>query len=223
MLQFREASSQYKPDREVLMVPYGVDMSDHEWQVVGIVDSAKYGDVLGSLWQIGVMGANRVTALEGPYYTEYAKTIGERYAECGILPTGDERGLIENRSLQISSGVEVAISTRNRGNRLSVNSCVGILSVQTVKNPVVRWPLVESRGGEIREIGLTEQCVVLGNKSRRNAVSVPEKCAIDTVWIPNPLAVWEELIGALRDGYYYQHHGQSVEDGAIDADTYGFL
>ena len=56
VVQFREAVGRYKPERAVLMVLYGVDITGHEWQVTGAVDSAKYGDVLGLLWKIGIMG-----------------------------------------------------------------------------------------------------------------------------------------------------------------------
>ena len=73
-----------------------------------------------------------------------------------------------------------------------------------------------------REISLTEHCVLLGNKPWRNAVSVPEKGDVDTVWRSTPETVWMEVIGSLRSGFFYQPHGRSVDEGEFDSDTYGF-
>ena len=116
------------------MTPYGVRMGEKEWQISRVIDSAQYGDVVGSLWQVGVIGSSHLKALDGPENTKYAKTLVERYGECGILPSWDERGVIENRGVQFSSGLEVVVSNPMSGKRLSVNSCVFILSLKMPDN-----------------------------------------------------------------------------------------
>ena len=38
------------------MAPFGVDMRDCAWCRFGVADSARFGDVLRSLWGIGFIG-----------------------------------------------------------------------------------------------------------------------------------------------------------------------
>ena len=129
--------------------------------------------------------------------------------------------MLDNRQLQFSSGIEVAIAGRHHERRLSVNSCVGILSLQTVRKPITKWPLVEGRDGAIREISLTEQCLILGSKRWRNAVLVTEKEAVDTAWMSTPSKVRAEIIGGICGGFRFPSHDQSVEEGDIDSDYHG--
>lgn len=37
------------------------------------------------------------------------------------------------------------------------------------------------------------------------------------------MGIWRQILGAVRDGYSYGPHAQSVEEGDIDADRYGFV
>lgn len=155
------------------------------------------------MWQVGIIGTNHVKMIDGMQNNAYAKTIGGRYLGCGIIAIGDDRGMVENRQLQFCNGMEVAITHQKGEQRLSVNSFVGILSLQTVRGPAIRWPLVEGTLGVQREVSLTEQCVIPGNKVWQNAVMVPGKMAGDTVWRSTPVTVRRELVGELRDGFVY--------------------
>ena len=58
------------------MAPYGVEMEDDDWKILRVVDSAQYGDVMGSLWHVGVIGSSRLKSLGGPDHTRYAKRLG---------------------------------------------------------------------------------------------------------------------------------------------------
>ena len=42
----------YKPKTAVLITPIGVGMGDGEWDVVIVVDIARFGDVLGFFWEL---------------------------------------------------------------------------------------------------------------------------------------------------------------------------
>ena len=170
--QVLEEVKRRNPKYAVLIAPFGVDMNCDRWDLYKVADSTRYGDIMSSLWQVGILGSTHHNGLESPGFARYAKTLGERYTECGLLPAGDERGVIENRAVQFSSGIEVIICNQTSGRELSVNSCVGVLSLQNVIGPKASWPLVECRDGNRREISTMEQCVVLGNKSWRNSVHV---------------------------------------------------
>ena len=196
-------------------------MNESKWQILKVVAIAKYGDVMSSLWQVGVIGIDELKSLGNPGHTRYATTLGDRYRDCGILLLGDPRGLIENRSVQHSSGLEVIICKAKDEKRLGVNSCIGMLRLQGILQHALPWPSVVCRNGDSRDIGRTEQCVILGNKSWWHSVLVSEKEAVDTAWRSTPVSVWYEIIGELCNGFAHLAHHQSVEDGDIDADTYG--
>ena len=66
VVQFRELVKIYKPQKAVLIAPYGVGVGDCAWDVFGIADSTRYGDVMGSLWKIGVIGIKNLAMLTGP-------------------------------------------------------------------------------------------------------------------------------------------------------------
>lgn len=51
---------------------------------------------------------------------------------------------------------------------------------------------------------------------------VNENAGLDTVWRSAPRSLWAEIIGELCDGFMYAPHYQSVEEGEIDSDSYGF-
>ena len=48
----------HKPRVAVLMAPLGVEMGEYPWGLFAQVDSTKFGDVLGSIWQIWGDGAS---------------------------------------------------------------------------------------------------------------------------------------------------------------------
>ena len=50
-------------------------MQDCAWRVCGAIDSTKHGDVIGSLCQVGVIGADHLGIFDGPINTPYANTI----------------------------------------------------------------------------------------------------------------------------------------------------
>ena len=214
VVQFRELANIYKHQVAVLLSPYGVGMGDCQWGVFGIAD--------GPLWQVGVIGSQHLDMLAGQNRTRYAKTLGDSYMDLGLIEVGVERGAIDNQKLQFSAGMEVVITDHRHDRRLSVNSCVGILSLQSVRKPMTRWPLAEGTDGKRREISLTAQCVILGIKRWRNAVLVGEREAVDAIWRSTPKAVWAEIVGKLCDGFEFNAHYLSVEDGDIDADRHGF-
>ena len=108
-------------------------------------------------------------------HTMYAKTFGDSYIDLGLIADGDSRGMIDNRKLEFSYGMEVSITDPQNERRTSVNSCVGILSFQTVRKPIAKCPAVEGIGGARREISLTAQCATMANKNWRNAVQVRER------------------------------------------------
>ena len=123
-----------KPEVAAIMAPVGVDMSMVYWNAYGVVDNTVRGGVMGSLWQIGVMGKEELHLLNREEFAPYAKTLGGRYRECGLMLAGDERGVIENRQLQHCVGMEAVASSPRSGKRLITNSCVGILSLKNVKS-----------------------------------------------------------------------------------------
>ena len=221
VLQFRQVCRAYIPKYSVLMAPMGVDMSAGEWDLFMTIDSTLFGDLMGSVWQIGMYGISKMSMKENQEYTPFVKTLGGRYAECGLLPAGDDRGIVAHQAIQFSRGLEVFITNEKRQKRLSVNSSIGLLSLQNVRKPETGWPLVISNSGDIREISLAEKCVVLGNKSRWKEVIAEENVTIDTVWRSTPLMVWKEIIGELIDGFQYLP-SEPDEEGDIAADVYGF-
>ena len=129
-----------------------------------MIDSARFGDVIGSLWQIGIIGLPTLKILAGPLHTGYAKTIGGRYLECGTHAVGDLRGIIDTHPLQFSDGMEVKIRPVVGEGRLSLKSCIGVLSLADVKETNPKWPQVWGMDGEIREVHRVIQCIVLGNQ-----------------------------------------------------------
>ena len=121
-----------------MITPFGVDAGHEEGNYSIILDSARFGDILSSLWTVSIVGKSRMYGLEKTKFIKFAKTLGESYHECGLLPEGDRRGVIENRPAQFSSGIEVVICERSAGRRLSVNSCIGILSLRNVRESLVQ-------------------------------------------------------------------------------------
>ena len=202
-----------------------MDMQRDRWGYFAAVDSTRFGDLMSSLWQVGVMGVANLFALERcahAGFVPFARTLADSYADMGLLPVGDPRGVIGNRAVQFSSGLEVIIYNHEIGRRLSLNSCVGVLSLQNVREPKISWPRIEGRDGEIREIDICEQCVMLGSKVWWGNSPVHRKAAIDTMWRSTPVCVWREILGELCEGYEVKPHWQSVEEGDISADHFGF-
>ena len=66
-------------------------MGDCEWDVFGIVDSKRYGDVMGSLWQIGAIGVSNLEMIDVPSHTKYARTLGDCYLDWGLVAVSDSR------------------------------------------------------------------------------------------------------------------------------------
>ena len=95
------------------------------------------------------------------------------------------------------------------------------MSLQNVREPDAQWPTIMGNDGATRELSVTEKCGAIGNKRRRNDVSVRATASVDTAWRSTPVKVWKEVIGELRDGFLYSPHYQSVEEGDIDSDVYG--
>ena len=146
--QFLQVATLYKPKVAVLMTPVGVEVDIERWGQFGLVDSARFGDVLGSMRQIGIIGLPTLKLLAGPLHTEYAKTIGDRYLDCGMHAVGDPRWIVDTHALQFSSGMEVGIRPAHGDIKLSLNSCIGVLCLADVKENNPKWPQVW--GGEWR-------------------------------------------------------------------------
>lgn len=142
----------YKPETAVLITPIGVGMGDGEWDAAQMIDSAKFGDVLGSVWKIGAKGRDDLQVFRDPNTVNYAQTIGDRLTDMGMVAMGDERGVINHQKMQFSSGLEVTITDRKMQRRLGVNSGIGVMSLKNVREPEVRCPLILGQNGEAREI-----------------------------------------------------------------------
>ena len=189
------------PKQAVLIAPLGVDLSAHEWDYLQMVDSTVFGDVMGSIWQIAIwesVKGPRPRMFDGPETTQYAKTLGGRYRECGIMVAGDGRGVISHQAAQYSRGLEVIIADSKRQRRLSINSCIGMLSVKEVRMPEIKWPLVLGQEDNVREISIRGKCVVMGNKKRRKEILANDRAVIDTIWRSTPAHLRKELIWANR-------------------------
>ena len=172
---FLEEVHRLKPIVAVLVTPVGVELDMEMWNETGIVDSTQYGDVMGSLWQISVVGNFPLRMIKGVGSSPYAKTVGDRYMECGILTTGDERGVVNMKAMQGGTGLEVTVTNPSGEVRMSVNSCVGLISLANIRLPKVKWPKVQNLDGTCREIHQSEKCIVLGNMPWWNEVPMPEK------------------------------------------------
>lgn len=109
----RQSYRMYPPKYDALITPLGVDMADCNWDCMQMVESTVFGDVLGSIWQIGVCGMTTLNMCDGPVSTTVATTIGDRYMECGFLAQCDERGIINRHGIQFRRGLEVAITDEN--------------------------------------------------------------------------------------------------------------
>ena len=156
VVKFRQAYRLHRPKYAVLSTPLGVDMSDGQYDCMRRIDSTMYGEILGSIWKVGVLGKDALEMFGGPSVMHFAKTMGCRYSECGLLAVCDGRGIIQHQPMQFSRGLEVAITDEKRQKRYSANSGVGVLILQTVRSPGPKWPLVVGAGGEVREISTTE-------------------------------------------------------------------
>ena len=111
---FQREAQRLAPQRAVLVSPLGIAMSMAIWCAYGVVGSTMHGDVMGSLWQIGVIGTAEIQMFHWKDSKPYTQTLGDRYRECGLMPAGDERGVIENRTLQQCVGMEeIASSTHS--------------------------------------------------------------------------------------------------------------
>ena len=75
---FKEAAKRYKPKMAVLMAPYGLGKKGDDRQTLRVVDSTRYGDVMGSLWKVGVIGSFHLKSMDGPDHNSHAKTLGGR-------------------------------------------------------------------------------------------------------------------------------------------------
>ena len=51
-------------------------MEGRKWDFLTVVDSAIFGDVMSSMWQIGVHGRDDMKNLHRATSTSYAKTLG---------------------------------------------------------------------------------------------------------------------------------------------------
>ena len=183
------------PGVAVLKGPVVVGLKTNDWGAISISDSAQFWDDMGSLWQIGGMGRSRLQMFQGPATNPYGKTIGARYMECGLLEVGGERGIINHRVLQHSNGLDVMTTYSHGMSRLSVNSCVGLLSLEKVRSRAPKWPSVGDYDGNCREIPLKEQYVSMRNMAWRNTFLMPNKISVGAVWRPTPSAVWNEVVG----------------------------
>ena len=161
-------------------------MIDCRWEFLQLVDSTVFGDGMGSVRHIGAIGPTILKMFDGPISTTAAATIGGRYYECGISGSCDERGIINRPEIQFSRGLEVTITNPKWEQRLSVNSSVGVLSLQGIRDNETKWPLVMSTDGTIREPSTAEKCIVLGGKKWRNAALVTERTGIDTHYGAQP-------------------------------------
>ena len=121
------------------------------------------------------MGLPDMKNLTNAEHNPYAKTIGDRYTECGMMAVGDERGVISHCPTQFSTGQEVVITDQLRHRRLSFNSGIGVMRLQNVRKYDEHWPLAVSTDGDPREVSWGAMCVVLGNKAWWEEVIVPEK------------------------------------------------
>ena len=220
--RFQEEWATRKHRVAILMAPLGVEMKAKIWDVYAQADGAQYGDILGSIWQVGIMGVAKVMSLTDQRQIRYVKTLGDRYNECNMLAVGDSRGIISHEATQYSCGQEVFIMDTDRNKRMSVNSGIRLLSLQKVKNNVENWPQVIGADGEVREVSLGEKCAVLGNKMWWKEIMANEKALIDTIWRSTPVAIWTEIVGEVIGGFDYLPYHQSVEEGALGADFYGF-
>ena len=152
--KFRQSYRLCRPKYAVSVAPLGVDMSDGQYDCMQMVGSALFGDILGSVWKIGVWGwgKNALRMPDGPGATQFAKRWGGwggRYSECCILAARDERGVIHHRTMQFSGGLDVTITNEQRRGRFSVDSGVGLLGPQITRNPDPMWPLVVGADGEL--------------------------------------------------------------------------
>ena len=220
--KFLEAVELYKPGSAILITPIGVEHDSSRWERYGLVDSTRFGDVIGSLWRIGAIGFPSLKVLAGPLFTEYARTIGDRYLECGIHAVGDPRGIVENHALQYSSGVEVKIRSLNGDVRLSLNSCIGVLSLADVRNQNPKWPQIWGMLGESREVHLVEQCLVLGNLPNWKMITATPEALVDTIWRSTPSELRMEIIGDVIDGFHTQPPDPLTEDFEVGADRFSF-
>ena len=93
-------------------VPVRVEMDKGKWGAYGVVRSIKFGDFVGSYWQIG-----RVI---WPGAGEICKNHRVFSHESGTRCVGDERGTTDNHQLEHSSGMAVSIRTQFHG-RLILN------------------------------------------------------------------------------------------------------
>ena len=74
------------------------------------------------LRKVGAIGDKGLRMSDGPAASPYAKTIGDRYYGCGLLASGDERGVVSTKSPHESTGLEVTITNACGQVRMSVDS-----------------------------------------------------------------------------------------------------
>ena len=172
-------------------------MNPERWGQFDLVDSTQFGDVLGSLWQIGIIGVPTLKVLAVPLHTEFAKTIGDRYLDCGMHAVGGPRGIVDTHALHFSSCMEVDIRPIHGNDRLSLNSCIGVLSLADVKENNPKWPKQWGMDGDIREVHRIEQRIAPGNRPNWRMILASPESVIGTIWRSTPLEVWKEIVEKL--------------------------
>lgn len=220
-MPFYQVSCRCRPRYAVLITPLGANLTAQARGHLQLMGSTLFGDILGSVWQIATLKTSRLRMFGGPGATKYAKTLGWRYAEFGRLAAGDGGGMITHQAIQFSRGLDVITTDQKWPKRLSINSSVGIPSLENVRGPDVQLPLVLGRDDTIRDISIHEKCIAIGNKSRRGEILINEEAAVDMTWRATPVNLWGGIIGDPVDGFLYTP-SDPVEEGDISADTYGF-
>ena len=190
--EVRRPESDLKPD--------GVRMGGMDWGQMGAAGIARFGDVVGPLWNVGFVGEGSMKMLGDPLRTSYVEALGCLYSEWGVSDDGDSGGVSGNRFAQLSTVAGVVLANSAGVRRLIANRCIVDHGLQSARQPELKWPPAGKYDGSIREITYPEKCQVLRNKHWRNAALPPDNITIDTVWRSTPLMLWRESLVCLAMG-----------------------
>ena len=205
------------------MVPFGISLHQDIWHTIFVIDGAKYGGPISGMWKVGTVSKNRLKCFdEGGDRFHVIGTIGGRYMQCGIRPVGDARGIVDTVEIPNSAGLEVWIRDDHGNRRLSVNSCMRVLSLRDVRNQRWNWPLCLDNQDHARELSCGEKCTVLGNAKWWMGAEGSEPFGTDILWRPTPLTVRQAIIDEVFDTSSIGEALGPFDNFQIGADQFNF-
>ena len=157
------------------------------------MDGDQHDDVLAGIWKVGLANMAPIQCFAGGPVRQSLRTIRKRYRRRGLNPRGDERGVIDIQAAPHCNGIEVWIRPSKCTRRLSSNSPIRPLILNSLRTRGVQLPLCRGEDGQPMSVAGCEECAISGTANWRT-IEANSGFEIDTLWRHTALILWEQGI-----------------------------